>query len=77
MVIKEMDISILGRWMFYSVLIGIVGGLGAIIFSYLLGNSTRFFSGYLAGYVPPAPAAPALILRKSTTKPLFFPNFSK
>jgi len=55
-VIKEMDISRLGRWMFYSVLIGIVGGLGAIIFSYLLGNSTKFFSGYLAGYVPPAPA---------------------
>ena len=27
-----------------------------IIFSYLLGNSTKFFSGYLAGYVPPAPA---------------------
>jgi len=53
---KELNIIILGRWLFYSVLIGIVGGLGAVVFFYLLGNSTKFFSGYLGGYVPPSPA---------------------
>lgn len=55
-VVRELNFQILGRWLLFSVLIGIVGGLGAVVFSYLLGNSSKLFSGYLAGYVPPAPA---------------------
>jgi len=55
-IIKDLNIIILSRWLLYSVLIGIVGGMGAIVFSSLLGNSTKLFSEYLGGYVPPAPA---------------------
>lgn len=43
-----------GRLLFYSVLVGIVGGLGAAAFYYLLGATQTFFLGGFEGYFPPA-----------------------
>jgi CIC family chloride channel protein len=44
------------RWVFWSIIIGIVAGLGAFAFYMLLQISNDFFLGYLAGFQPASPA---------------------
>jgi H+/Cl- antiporter ClcA len=58
--LKELNIQAVGKWLLYSIITGVVGGGGAVIFSYLLGNSTRFFTGYLGSHVFPYPAGEIL-----------------
>lgn len=48
--------SYLRRWVVLGAGIGVVGGLGAIIFYTALDMASRFFLGVLAGYAPPTPA---------------------
>jgi CIC family chloride channel protein len=48
--------SYLRRWVVLGAGIGVVGGIGAIIFYTSLDVATRFFLGTLAGYAPPTPA---------------------
>jgi H+/Cl- antiporter ClcA len=48
--------SYLRKWVVLGVIIGIVGGIGAILFSTALELATHLFLGVLAGYVPPTPA---------------------
>ncbi|MFQ5712352.1 MAG: chloride channel protein, partial [Candidatus Geothermarchaeales archaeon] len=50
-------LTYLERWVIYGVVIGIVSGLGATIFLYLLRLSSDFFLGYLINYSPPLPAS--------------------
>ena len=45
-----------GKWMFYFVLIGLIAGLGSVIFHYLCQVGSHFFMDMMAGYRPPAPA---------------------
>ena len=56
-----------GKWAFYYVLIGVIAGLGSIIFHYLCGLGLHFFMDYLAGYRPPAPAGEAHLFESSST----------
>ncbi len=44
------------KWLFISALIGIVAGIGAIIFFEAIQLSTAFFLGRIVGYLPPGPA---------------------
>lgn len=46
----------LRKWVVLGALIGIVGGLGAILFYTALEAASHLFLGVLAGYVPPTPA---------------------
>jgi CIC family chloride channel protein len=46
----------LRKWLVLGVSIGIVGGLGAIVFYWALELATHLFLGVLAGYTPPTPA---------------------
>ncbi len=48
--------SYLRKWVVLGALIGVVGGLGAIVFYASLEFATHVFLGGLAGYVPPTPA---------------------
>ncbi len=48
--------SYLRRWVVLGAGIGVVGGIGAIVFYTSLEVATRFFLGTLAGYTPPTPA---------------------
>ena len=50
------DASYIRKWVVLATVIGIVGGLGAIVFVAALDLATRLFLGVLAGYVPPSPA---------------------
>jgi CIC family chloride channel protein len=45
----------LRKWVILGALIGVVGGLGAIVFYTALEFATRFFLGFLGGYTPPSP----------------------
>jgi CIC family chloride channel protein len=46
----------LNRWLILAGLIGVVAGLGAVVFYATLAFATHLFLGRLAGYQPPAPA---------------------
>jgi CIC family chloride channel protein len=48
--------SYLRKWVILGAGIGVIGGLGAIIFYTALDVSSHFFLGVLAGYTPPTPA---------------------
>jgi len=54
--ITSSRIASAGKWAFYYVLIGLIAGLGSIIFHYLCGLGLHFFMDQMAGYRPPAPA---------------------
>ncbi len=45
-----------GKWVSYYVLIGIIAGLGAVVFHYLCQAGTYLFLDQMAGYRPPPPA---------------------
>lgn len=50
------DLRFVSRWLFYSLLVGVVAGLGAVVFFYLLQLGNDLFLHRLAGYIPPGPA---------------------
>src|SRR5581483_4439138 len=43
------------RWLLIALLIGVVAGLGAVLFFNAIVYCNRFFLGFLVGYVPPSP----------------------
>ena len=46
----------LRKWLPIAVLIGIVAGVGAIVFFWAIQAATQLFLGQLVGYLPPSPA---------------------
>ena len=48
--------SYLPKWLILGAMIGIIAGLGAVVFYEALRLATHFFLGVLAGYLPPTPA---------------------
>jgi CIC family chloride channel protein len=49
-------ISRAGKYSFYFIIIGLIAGLGSVVFHYLCLIGTHWLMDFLAGYVPPAPA---------------------
>jgi CIC family chloride channel protein len=49
-------LSYLPRWLILGSMIGVIAGLGAVLFYAALTEATRLFLGLLAGYSPPLPA---------------------
>ncbi|MDQ6692798.1 MAG: chloride channel protein [Chloroflexota bacterium] len=45
----------LTKWLLLGSIIGVVAGLGAVLFYLAIGWATDFFLGQLAGYAPPSP----------------------
>ena len=45
-----------GKWVFYFVAIGIIAGLGSVLFHTLCGLGSHYFMDLIAGYRPPSPA---------------------
>lgn len=56
-----------GKWTFYYVLIGIIAGLGSIVFHYLCLIGSHFFMDYIAGYRPPSPAGEQHLFHQTAT----------
>jgi CIC family chloride channel protein len=61
------DMKLAGKWLFRFVLIGIVAGLGAVIFHYLCGLGMHYFLDLMAGYRPDSPAGEHLLLPHTQT----------
>ena len=49
------NLSSASRWGCYFILIGLVAGLGAVLFHFLCEVGFYFFMDMLAGYHPPSP----------------------
>ena len=61
-------VAAMGKWLLNFVAIGVVSGLGAVIFHLLCEGGSFLFMDYLAGYHPPAPAGERHLL-PSTGEP--------
>ncbi|MFP4168261.1 MAG: chloride channel protein [Desulfonatronovibrionaceae bacterium] len=57
-----------GRWALFFGAIGIVAGLGAVLFQYLCELGMHYFLDLMAGYRPPKPAGEGHLLPASTTE---------
>ena len=51
----EKEIRYFEKWLGIAILIGVVSGVGAVIFDYMIKYSTLLFLGSMAGYYPPKP----------------------
>jgi CIC family chloride channel protein len=48
--------SFLGKWFIIASLIGLVSGIGAVLFYYLIQLTTGYILGGITGFIPPSPA---------------------
>lgn len=53
---RSIGIAHAGKWTVYFVMIGIIAGLGSIVFHYLCQAGAHFIMDMITGYRPPAPA---------------------
>ena len=56
-----------GKWAFYFFVIGIIAGLGSIVFHYLCQLGIHYFMDMMAGYRPPSPAGEHHLLPSTDT----------
>jgi chloride channel protein, CIC family len=52
---RSFDFAYAGKWAAYFFVIGIIAGLGSIVFHYLCQLGVHYFLDLMAGYRPPAP----------------------
>ena len=79
---KDVDVKYAGKWVFYFVLIGVMSGLGAILFHYLCGLGMHYFMDMMAGYRLEGSAGEHLLLPHTDTPfnkwvLLFLPAFGR
>ena len=65
--------SYLRKWVLLGALIGVIGGLGAIVFTFALDLGTQLFLGVLAGYTPPSPAGEGGLPITDAARPWMLP----
>jgi CIC family chloride channel protein len=56
-----------GKWTFYFVLIGLIAGLGSIVFHYLCQLGLHYFMDFAAGFRPPSPAGEHHLLQPTNS----------
>ncbi|RJP79589.1 MAG: chloride channel protein [Desulfobacteraceae bacterium] len=61
------QIAYAGKWFLYFILIGVIAGLGSVVFHYLCRLGIHFFMDAIAGYRPPAPAGEHHLLPPTET----------
>jgi CIC family chloride channel protein len=54
--LKSLNLAQATRWSVYFIAIGLIAGLGSIVFHYLCQLGLHYFLDMLAGYRPPSPA---------------------
>ncbi|MFO7748882.1 MAG: chloride channel protein [Desulfobacteraceae bacterium] len=65
--IDSPDIAVAGKWLFNFILIGVIAGLGSVLFHYLCHIGMHYFLDLIAGYRPPAPAGEPHLLPPTDT----------
>jgi CIC family chloride channel protein len=63
----------LARWLFLSTSIGIVAGLGAVVFYAAIHGCTELFLGRIVGYAPPGPKGEGLTILSPMAHPWVLP----
>ena len=53
---RAFNLAHAGKWTLYFVAIGLIAGLGSIVFHYLCQLGVHYFMDMVAGYRPPSPA---------------------
>jgi chloride channel protein, CIC family len=56
-----------GKWFLYFIIIGIIAGLGSIVFHFMCQIGVHYFMDLMAGYRPPAPAGEHHLLTPTST----------
>jgi len=64
---RSFDIAHAGKWTLYFVLIGVIAGLGSIVFHYLCLLGAHYFMDCIAGYRPPSPGGENHLLLPTST----------
>ncbi len=64
---RSANIAQAGKWVFNFVLIGIIAGLGSVLFHYLCTLGMHYFMDFMAGYRPPSPAGEHHLLPPTAT----------
>jgi chloride channel protein, CIC family len=64
---RSVNIAQAGKWTLYFVLIGLIAGLGSIVFNYLCRLGLHYFMDFMAGYRPPSPAGEHHLLHPTST----------
>jgi len=64
---RSLNIAHAGKWTLYFVLIGLIAGLGSIVFQYLCQLGLHYFMDFMAGYRPPPPAGEHHLLQPTRT----------
>jgi len=63
----------LAKWLVLSSCIGLVAGLGAIVFFLAINWSTHFFLGQVVGYLPPSPSGEGPTVLRGMDRPWLLP----
>jgi len=65
--IRSFNIARAGKWSLLFVIIGVIAGLGSILFHYLCGLGSHFFMDMMAGYRPPQPVGEEHLFHPTST----------
>jgi CIC family chloride channel protein len=63
------DVAHAGKWALYFIAIGLIAGLGSVVFHYLCQLGIHYLMDFLAGFRPPTPAGEHHLI-PSTSRPL-------
>ncbi len=66
--LRSINLADAGKWALYFFAIGVIAGLGSVVFHYLCQLGSHYFLDYMAGYRPPPPAGEHHLL-EPTTRP--------
>jgi CIC family chloride channel protein len=65
--LEAFNLQSIGRYVIFAVIVGVVAGLGAVIFNMLCQAGMHFFLDQVAGYRPPEPYGEKQIFEHTTT----------
>ncbi len=65
---SSLDVAHAGKWALYFIAIGLIAGLGSVIFHYLCQLGIHYLMDFVAGYRPPSPAGEHHLL-PATSRP--------
>ena len=65
--ITSPDIAMAGKWFLIFIMIGVIAGLGSVLFHYLCEIGVHFFLDFMAGYRPEGPAGEHRLLTPTET----------
>jgi CIC family chloride channel protein len=67
------ELGYLQKWVPIAVLIGVISGLGALVFYYAINLSTSVLLTDIAGYIPPAPAGEGIAIASGPSRLYLIP----